>query len=50
MDQFHVLPDMIKKLAEKQVCSDCDVSLVVEEFLDKQEESLYVTGIHSLQF
>ena len=43
---------MIKELAEKQFCSDCDVSLVVEEVLDKQEKSLYIhiqTGSQSLR-
>ena len=48
IDKFHVFPDMMKELAEKQFC--CGVILVVEELLDKQEESVYITGIQSLQF
>ena len=47
LNKFHLLSDMMKELAEKQFCNVCDVILVIEVFLDKQEESLYVIGIQS---
>ena len=34
--QFHVVRGMMEALAEKEFCSDCDVILAEEEFLDKR--------------
>ena len=44
VDYFHCF----QELAGKQFASDYDVILVVDEFLDMQEEPLYATGIQTL--